>query len=215
MQVLLQFQRRVPVGGLPVYGPERMRAELEAFAVACVRCELAREWNGDERALWNRVVLSLVDSAQAQPRIAVRAGGAGRAYWPAATDRDAVAGPLTFDLAALLRDGGLAVDESDELDLAVRWWEAARQAGLPVDPDFGECWRALEWMGLQHQLTLAGQECLVRLERATPADPSWTQGLQGRLQAVNRVALRYGPLKPLLRLLPTSAGAAPSAGYTF
>jgi len=32
---------------------------------------------------------------------------------------------------------------------------------------------------------------------------------------VTEVASRYGPLKPLLRLLPVQPGAELSAGYTF
>jgi len=36
-----------------------------------------------------------------------------------------------------------------------------------------------------------------------------------RLQSISKVALRYGPLKPLLRLLQPLSGEAVASGYTF
>mgnify|MGYP000709283894 CR=1 FL=1 len=47
-------------------------------------------------------------------------------------------------------------DEAQQLDWGIRHWEAMRKAGLPVDSDFGEFWRQLEWMGLQRHLKVAG-----------------------------------------------------------
>ena len=44
----------------------------------------------------------------------------------------------TYDAASLLRDAFLSWEEEQELDWAVRYWEAARRAKLPVDDDFGE-----------------------------------------------------------------------------
>ena len=39
---------------------------------------------------------------------------------------------------------------------AVRYWERARKAALPVDADFGVFWRDFEWMGVQRQLKVLG-----------------------------------------------------------
>jgi len=212
---LLQFQTCVPVDGLPAYGADRLQAELELFPVWCVQREFGRSWDAAGQALWARVSAQLVGSAQAQPRIAVRGGGslADAATTPEAAG--ASAGPITCDIAALLRDGGVAEDEGAELDLAIRWWDGARRAGLPVDPDFGECWRALEWMGLQRQLMLLGQACRDRQERGVGADAAHAAYLATLLAAASKVALRYGPLKPLLRLLQPLQGATVGAGYTF
>ena len=46
-------------------------------------------------------------------------------------------GPVTYDLVSLLRDAYIAWDEERQLDLAVRYWERARAAGVPVHADFG------------------------------------------------------------------------------
>ena len=80
--------------------------------------------------------------------------------------RDAVAGPITCDLGSLLRDAFISSDEMQEIDWAVRWWNDARAAALPSGPvlgsDFGEFWRALEWMGLQRHLNVLGIFCRLK-----------------------------------------------------
>ena len=55
--------------------------------------------------------------------------------------QDAVYGPITYDIASLMRDAFLSWDEEFVLDITIRYWEAARRAKLPVDPDFGAFYR--------------------------------------------------------------------------
>ena len=43
--------------------------------------------------------------------------------------QDAVHGPITYDIASLLRDAFISWDEERVLDWAVRYWEQARKAG--------------------------------------------------------------------------------------
>ncbi len=215
VQALLQFQARVPVDGLPAYGADRLLAELELFPAWCVQREFGRQWSAAEQALWARLSTQLVGSAQAQPRIAVRGGWSVADAGAVPDSSAAVAGPVTCDIAALLRDGGVAEDEGAELDLAIRWWDGARRLELPVDVDFGECWRALEWMGLQRQLMLLGRACRDRHERGAAADAAHDAHVATLLAAASKVALRYGPLKPLLRLLQPLQGETLGAGYTF
>ncbi len=70
--------------------------------------------------------------------------------------QDAVIGPVTYDLASLLRDAYIAWDEERQIDWAVRYWERARKARLPVGDDFAAFWRDFEWMGVQRQLKVLG-----------------------------------------------------------
>lgn len=73
---------------------------------------------------------------------------------------DAPDGAVTDGIAALLRPAELAWDEAQELDWAVRHWQASRAAGqLDEDlaADFGEYWRRLEWSALRQHLVLLGQ----------------------------------------------------------
>jgi aminoglycoside/choline kinase family phosphotransferase len=214
LQALLQFQTQVPAAGLPAPGEAQLAEDLALFPAWCIQREFGITWTAAEQALWTRVATHLVGSAAAQPVVAVRGrwGLADGEQAPGAVG--AVAGPITSDLVALLRDTPHTDDEAVELDWAVRWWEGARRAGLPVEADFGEFWRALEWMGLHRQLVRLGRQCRECHEAAAN-----TTGLRERLApglaAASKVALRYGPLKPLLRLLPPAQGAAVGAGYTF
>lgn len=98
-------------------------------------------------------------------------------------------GPVTDDLALLLRPPQLAWDEAQEIDWAVRHWEASRQAGLldeELAGDFGEFWRRLEWSALRHHLRLLaeGSEHERRL-----------------LAHVVKTSTRYVALAPLKRAL--------------
>jgi aminoglycoside/choline kinase family phosphotransferase len=130
--------------------------------------------------------------------------------------QDAVRGPLTYDVVSLLRDAYVIWDEDIQLDHAVRYWQEARQSGLPLPADFGEFWRQFEWMGLQRHLKVLGifarlglrdgkQQYLADIPRV------WTYA--------HRVCARYQGLGPLLRLLEqaeaANGGAQTQVGYTF
>ncbi len=44
--------------------------------------------------------------------------------------QDAVYGPITYDIASLLRDAFISWEEEFVIDVTVRYWEKARKAGL-------------------------------------------------------------------------------------
>ena len=161
---------------------------------------------------------TLVASALAQPVVAVHRDWMPRNLMvadpnPGILDfQDAVRGPISYDVASMLRDAFLSWDEEQEIDWAVRYWEAARKAGLPVDEDFGEFWRQLEWMGLQRHLKVLGIFC--RLKHRD-GKPKYSSDLPRFFAYANKVAMRYAPLAPLTRLLAPLQGNAVSAGYTF
>jgi len=126
--------------------------------------------------------------------------------------QDAVHGPITYDLVSLLRDAYVEWDEEVQIDWAVRYWERARKAGLPVDPDFGAFWRALEWMGLQRHLKVLG--IFARLYHRDGKD-AYLQHLPRVWRYAHRVCVRYSGLQPLALLLERLAGTQREVGYTF
>jgi aminoglycoside/choline kinase family phosphotransferase len=215
---LIQWQLRVDPATLPPYDDALLRRELELFPDWCVKREFGLAWTPREQEIWTTVSQRLIDSALAQPQVAVHRDWMPRNLMvcernPGVLDfQDAVRGPLTYDLASLLRDAFISWDEERELDWAVRYWQQARQAGLPVDPDFGEFWRATEWMGLQRHLKILGIFC--RLKHRD-GKPHYSEDLPRFFNYANRVANRYGPLRSLLNLLEPLSGAALQAGYTF
>jgi len=84
------------------------------------------------------------------------------------------------------------------LDWTVRYWEKAKKAGLPVDADFAEFWRAFEWMGLQRHLKVLGIFARLNYRDGKPAYLADTPRFIGYARAV---AKRYVALAPLARLL--------------
>ena len=222
IQALVHFQAHVPAAGLPAYDAALLQRELALFPTWCVQREFGITWTPQEQATWDRICTLLVDSALAQPTVAVHRDWMPRNLMvcdpnPGILDfQDAVRGPISYDLASMLRDAFLSWDEPREIDWAVRWWEQARRAGLPLGEtyghDFGEFWRALEWMGLQRHLKVLGIFC--RLKHRD-GKARYAEDLPRFFAYANKVAMRYGPLKPLARLLEPMSGQKVEAGFTF
>jgi N-acetylmuramate 1-kinase len=126
--------------------------------------------------------------------------------------QDAVYGPITYDIASLMRDAFLSWDEEFVLDITVRYWQKAQKAGLPVNPDFGEFYRAVEWMGLQRHLKVAGIFARLTLRDGKPRYLADTPRFIAYIRAT---AARYRELAPLLRLLDEVEGSPPVSGYAF
>jgi len=215
---LVQWQLKLDAHALPPYDEALLRREMQLFPDWCVEREFGQAWSERQRAIWDDVSGRLVASALAQPQVAVHRDWMPRnlmvcARNPGVLDfQDAVRGPITYDIASLLRDAFISWDEERELDWAVRYWDAARQAGLPVDPDFGEFWRATEWMGLQRHLKILGIFC--RLKHRD-GKPGYSADLPRFFIYATKVANRYAPLRPLLKLLEPLSGTAVEAGFTF
>jgi len=83
---------------------------------------------------------------------------------------------------------------------------------LPVEQDFSEFWRQLEWMGLQRHLRILGVFC--RLKHRD-GKPQYVQDLPRFFGYATRVAMRYRALQPLLTLLEPLSGQSVQASYTF
>jgi aminoglycoside/choline kinase family phosphotransferase len=236
LEALVQWQRRVDPATLPAYDDALLRRELDLFPVWCVEREFGQVWTPAQRAHWDRVCDTLVHSALAQPLVAVHRDWMPRNLMvcdpnPGILDfQDAVRGPISYDVASMLRDAFLSWDEERELDWAVRYWQAARETGLfaaaggdtvagavgagdhPFQHDFGEFWRALEWMGLQRHLKVLGIFC--RLKHRD-GKPRYSTDLPRFFAYAHKVALRYAPLAPLRPLIEPLFDAQVSRGYTF
>ena len=211
IQALVQWQTRADASNLPDYDDALLRRELALFPDWCVTRECGVTWTADEQQTWATSCDLLVQSALAQPMVAVHRDYMPRNLMlldggvPGILDfQDAVRGPISYDVASLLRDAFISWDEEQEIDWAVRYWQAARQAGLPLPDDFAEFWRALEWMGLQRHLKVLGIFC--RLKHRD-AKPKYSEDLPRFFAYAHKVASRYNALRPLARLLEPLMGA--------
>ncbi len=126
--------------------------------------------------------------------------------------QDAVYGPITYDIASLMRDAFLSWDEDFVLDVTVRYWQKARTAGLPVGDDFGEFYRAVEWMGLQRHLKVLGIFARLTLR---DGKPKYLADTPRFIRYARNTAARYRQLGPLMVLLDEIEGNETRVGYTF
>ena len=126
--------------------------------------------------------------------------------------QDAVYGPVSYDIASLMRDAFLSWDEDFVLDITVRYWQQARKAGLPVGDDFGEFYRAVEWMGLQRHFKILGIFARLTLRDGKPRYLADTPRF---IKYVRATCARYRQLGPLMVLLDKIEGNETRVGYTF
>lgn len=126
--------------------------------------------------------------------------------------QDAVYGPITYDIASLMRDAFLSWEEEFVIDITARYWQKARKAGLPVDDDFGDFYRAVDWMGLQRHLKVAGIFARLTLRDGKPKYLADTPRFMAYIRAT---AGRYRELTPLLRLIDEVEGTTPTTGFAF
>jgi aminoglycoside/choline kinase family phosphotransferase len=130
--------------------------------------------------------------------------------------QDAVHGPVTYDIASLLRDAFLSWEEDVVLDVTIRYWEQARKRGLldfeGWSEDFGEFYRAVEWMGLQRHLKVLGIFARLTLRDGKPRYLADTPRF---IHYVRNTASRYRELIPLLRLIDEVEGLQAASGFAF
>ncbi|MDH4060314.1 MAG: phosphotransferase [Aquincola sp.] len=206
---LVQWQQHVPFEGLPVYAGPALQHGLALFPEWCVGREHGVSWTAEQMQVWQRFTQTLVAGMDAQPRITVHRDWMPRNLMmadpnPGILDfQDAAAGPIGYDIASLLRDAFLSWEEEREIDWAVRYWESARRASLPVPDDFGDFWRQLEWCGLQRHLRVLGVFC--RLKHRDHK-PRYAADLPRFFAYATKVAMRYRDLQPLLPLIEPLSG---------
>ena len=208
---------------LPAYDRQRLQAEMDLFEAWYLRLQMQAELRDDERQGLRRVMDALLDNVLAQPVVLVHRDYHSRNLMvldaqcergnPGVLDfQDAVLGPITYDLVSLLRDAYIAWPEQQQIDWAIRYWDGARAAGLPVNRDFGAFYRDFEWMGLQRQLKVLG--IFSRLYHRD-GKAQYLDDLPLVLSYVRAVAGRYAEFAPLLRLLDRLHGVARRDAYTF
>ena len=163
IDALLAFQGKQPTNGsLPLYDRALLARELSLFPEWYVGRELDMTFSASQLERWQAVCDRLIDSALAQPQVLVHRDFMPRNLMlstpnPGVLDfQDAVIGPVTYDITSLFKDAFLSWPEP----LVQRWlldyWEQARAAGIPVQPDFADFQRASDLMGVQRHLKVMG-----------------------------------------------------------
>ena len=218
LDALVKWQMASRPDALPPYDEALLRRELGLFPDWYVARHLGTPLDERQRETLEHMEVLLLRNILAQPCVFVHRDYMPRNLMvcennPGVLDfQDAVYGPISYDVVSLFRDAFLSWEEERVIDWSVRYWEKARRAGLPVDSDFGDFYRNLEWMGVQRHLKVLG--IFARLNYRD-GKPKYLADTPRFLGYVRHVATRYAPLAPLARLLDELESRSPTVGYTF
>jgi len=215
--ILIQVQSQPDV--LPEYDRAFLLRELMIFPEWYIGKHLGVTLTDAQTADLNKVFDALLANILAQPQVYVHRDYHSRNLMvlpngnPGVLDfQDARYGPITYDVVSLLRDAYIQWDEEVVLDLAIRYWERAKRAGLPVAADIDSFYRDFEFTGLQRHLKILG--IFARLCHRD-GKQAYLDDLPLVMTYVRNTANRYKELKPLIRLLDQVENNAPQVGYTF
>ncbi len=215
---LIQLQS-IASDDMPAYDTALLRRELELFPQWYLEKHLQLVVTPMVRKTLDAVFATLIDNILAQPQVFVHRDYHARNLMftpernPGVLDfQDAVRGPITYDLVSLLRDAYIEWPEATQLDWAIRYWEKARAAKLPVQPAFDDFYRDFEWMGLQRHLKVLG--VFARLKHRDGKD-AYLKDLPLVWRYARKVCERYAPFRPLAKIFAAIEGSTGSTGYSF
>ena len=218
LDALLRIQLASRPGVLPDYDKQLLERELRLFPDWYVARQLQRELGAAQRETLEKAFSTLLANNLGQARVFVHRDYHSRNLMvcepcPGILDfQDAVYGPITYDLASLLRDAYVAWEEERVIDWAVHYWEKARKAGLPVAGDFADFYRDFEWMGAQRQLKVLG--IFARLFYRDGKD-GYLKDQPLVMRYLRRTCGRYREFAALAHLLDELDSKEKRFGYTF
>ena len=219
VDTLIKFQLTSQPGVLPDYDRAFLLRELNLFPEWFVSKHLGVTMTDAQQAQLDKVFEAIISNCLAQQQVFMHRDFHSRNLMflehgnPGVLDfQDAVFGPVTYDLGSLLRDAYVQWDEEMVLDWVVRYWQRAKQLGLPVNPDIDAFYQDFEFMALQRHLKILGIFCRLNYR---DGKANYLGDLPTVIDYVRKTANRYIVLKPLARLLDAFENKAPQVGYTF
>ncbi|MDI9857011.1 phosphotransferase [Comamonas sp. 17RB] len=228
VDLLLQWQQASRPGVLPAYDEALLRRELQLFPDWYIAQHRQVTLDDKQQAVLTKAFDQIVAHNLQAPSVYVHRDFMARNLMlpsdptqPLAVldFQDAVYGPVTYDIASLLRDAFLTWEEDFVIDITVRYWEKARRSGLigaksasGWGDDFGEFYRAVEWMGLQRHLKVAGIFARLTLR---DGKPKYLADTPRFIHYIRTTCSRYRELAPLLRLVDQIEGIQAQVGYAY
>ena len=213
IDALIRWQAATQADALPrSYDDALLGQELALFPDWYVARHLGRRLSPAQERTLSDAFRLIIGHNLAEPRVFVHRDYHSRNLMvsepnPGVLDfQDAVLGPITYDLVSLLRDAYVAWDEERQIDTAIRYWERARNRGLPVRRDFAEFWRDFEWMGVQRQLKVLGIFARLYYRDGKAA---YLDDMPRVLAYLRGACARYGALAPLASLIDELEDRAP------
>ena len=225
VDALIAWQLSSKPGVLPPYDEALLQRELSLFPDWYLTKHRQLEVQGKMRSTLDSTFKMLVAHNLASPSVFVHRDFMPRnLMMPTGAEaalgvldfQDAVYGPVTYDVASLMRDAFLTWEEDFVLDVTIRYWEKARKVGLlnyeDWHQDFGAFYRAVEWMGLQRHLKVAGIFARLTLR---DGKEKYLADAPRFIAYIRATAARYIELRPLLRLIEEVEGQDGVTGFAF
>ena len=217
---LIKMQLASKAHDLPPYDEALLTREMQLFPDWYVTKHLNFELNSEQQGWLQQTFDALNKNILAQGQVTVHRDYHSRnlmicqgvnGHNPGILDfQDAVYGPITYDLVSLLKDAYIQWDEEQIIDWAVRYWQPAKKAGLPVPDDFSEFYRDFEWMGAQRHIKVLG--IFARLYHRDGKE-GYLKDMPLVMHYLRKVCERYVELRPMLRLLDALEGRVPRPKY--
>lgn len=215
---LVAWQAISREGVLPPYDEAVLRRELNLFPDWYVGRHKNVVLNEKQRDVLEKTFTKIVEDNLAQPRVFVHRDFMPRNLMisgdkPGVLDfQDALMGPVSYDIASLMRDAFISWPEEFTLDITIRYWEKARHAKIPVPEDFGVFWRHVDWMAMQRHLKVLGIFARINYR---DGKPKYLADTPRFLNYVRETANRYDELKPINWLLDSFEDAKTVNAFTF
>jgi N-acetylmuramate 1-kinase len=223
VDALLQLQTASQPGVLPPYDAALLQRELQLFPDWYIAKHRAVTLSPKQSETLTSAFALIMQRNLAAPSVYVHRDFMPRNLMASEPERlgvldfqDAVYGPITYDIASLMRDAFLTWDEDFVLDVTIRYWEKARKLGL-MDfegwaTDFGAFYRAVEWMGLQRHLKVAGIFARLTLR---DGKPKYLADAPRFIHYIRTTANRYRELGPMLKVIDEIEGTENTTAWSF
>lgn len=218
VDALVLWQKATRPGQLPDYDDAVLRREIGLFPEWYVKRHRGYEMTEGQRRIVEETFDRIIANNLREARVFVHRDFMPRNLMvsdpmPGVIDfQDALLGPVSYDIASLMRDAFISWGESFVLDVTIRYWEKARAAGIPVPADFGAFWRDVEWMGIQRHLKVLGIFARINYR---DGKPKYLADTPRFVHYVRQTANRYDELKPINWLLDQFEEVKSRGAYTF
>ena len=205
IDALVAMQARVSTRELPAYDQAFLRRELSLFDTWLLKRHLGLQLDAATEKTLARCFDILVGSCLDQPQCFVHRDYHSRNLMDTASARpgildfqDAVAGPLAYDIASLLRDVYIEWPQSRVAGWLEHYHRAATGAGLGAGVDAKTLARMVDACGIQRHVKIAGLFCRLYYRDGKSA---YLADVGQTLEHLSRVAAGYPELRPLAEII--------------
>lgn len=209
LRTLLRLQQCHDLANdLPLYDASLLEKEMALFPEWFCEKLLHLSFGRQERALIDRTMQQLKDSALEQPQVCVHRDYHSRNLMlttknsPGILDfQDAVKGPVTYDLVSLLKDCYIAWPRAQVEQWALLFANQLRENALLVEVSDEQFLRWFDWMGVQRHLKVLGIFSRLNLR---DHKPRYLHDIPMVFDYVLETTMRYEELHEFYQWLKTS-----------